>query len=61
MSLFTPIPVLNLVIIPVVIRATAMWVDCYRDKHAMWKNYLSRRGLCSCLIPSRLPFIPFSI
>ena len=37
-SLFTLIPVLNLVIIPVAIcGATAMWVDCYRDKHAMWK------------------------
>ncbi|XNM68513.1 EI24 domain-containing protein [Escherichia coli] len=35
-SLFTLIPVLNLVIIPVA-GATAMWVDCYRDKHAMWK------------------------
>lgn len=37
-SLFTMIPVLNLVILPVAIcGATAMWVDCYRDKHAMWK------------------------
>jgi CysZ protein len=37
-SLFTMIPVLNLVILPVAIcGATAMWVDCYRDKHASWK------------------------
>mgnify|MGYP000051757027 CR=1 FL=1 len=37
-SLFTMIPVLNLVILPVAIcGATAMWVDCYRDKHAMWR------------------------
>jgi CysZ protein len=37
-SLFTMIPVLNLVILPVAIcGATAMWVDCYRDKHALWK------------------------
>ena len=37
-SLFTMIPVLNLVILPVAIcGATAMWVDCYRDKHAVWK------------------------
>ncbi|MDU2498218.1 MAG: sulfate transporter CysZ [Klebsiella grimontii] len=37
-SLFTMIPILNLVILPVAIcGATAMWVDCYRDKHAMWK------------------------
>jgi CysZ protein len=31
------IPVLNLVILPVALRRDAMWVDCYRDKHAMWK------------------------
>lgn len=37
-SLFTMIPVLNLVILPVAIcGATAMWVDCYRDRHASWK------------------------
>ena len=37
-SLFTMIPVVNLVIIPVAIcGATAMWVDCYRDKHGLWK------------------------
>lgn len=37
-SLFTLIPVLNLVIMPVAVcGATAMWVDCYRDKHALWK------------------------
>jgi CysZ protein len=37
-SLFTMIPVLNLVIMPVAVcGATAMWVDCYRDKHALWK------------------------
>jgi hypothetical protein len=31
-SLFTMIPVLNLVILPVAIcGATAMWVDCYRE------------------------------
>lgn len=37
-SLFTLIPLLNLVIIPVAIcGATAMWVDCYRDKHALWR------------------------
>ncbi|MRS14769.1 sulfate transporter CysZ [Enterobacteriaceae bacterium RIT691] len=37
-SLFTMIPVLNLVILPVAVcGATAMWVDCYRDKHALWK------------------------
>ncbi|MDF7680673.1 sulfate transporter CysZ [Enterobacteriaceae bacterium ESL0689] len=37
-SLFTLIPVLNLVILPVATcGATAMWVDYYRDKHAMWK------------------------
>ncbi|WP_318363322.1 sulfate transporter CysZ [Enterobacter sp.] len=37
-SLFTLIPFLNLVIMPVAVcGATAMWVDCYRPKHAMWK------------------------
>jgi CysZ protein len=37
-SLFTLIPFLNLVIMPVAVcGATAMWVDCYRSKHAMWK------------------------
>ncbi|AIR00454.1 sulfate transporter CysZ [Pluralibacter gergoviae] len=37
-SLFTMIPVLNLVILPVATcGATAMWVDCYRGKHALWK------------------------
>ena len=37
-SLFTMIPVLNTVILPVAIcGATAMWVDCYRDRHASWK------------------------
>ena len=37
-SLFTLIPVLNLVIMPVAVcGATAMWVDCYRPKHALWK------------------------
>ncbi|MFT0700626.1 sulfate transporter CysZ [Citrobacter meridianamericanus] len=37
-SLFTMIPVLNLFIMPVAVcGATAMWVDCYRDKHALWK------------------------
>ena len=37
-SLFTVIPVLNLFIMPVAVcGATAMWVDCYRAKHALWK------------------------
>lgn len=37
-SLFTMIPLLNLFIMPVAVcGATAMWVDCYRDKHAMWR------------------------
>ncbi|QIX96881.1 sulfate transporter CysZ [Cedecea sp. FDAARGOS_727] len=37
-SLFTLIPVLNLFILPVAVcGATAMWVDCYRGKHALWK------------------------
>jgi Uncharacterized protein involved in cysteine biosynthesis len=37
-SLFTLIPVLNLVIMPVAVcGATAMWVDCYRQRHALWK------------------------
>lgn len=37
-SLFTLIPFLNLVIMPVAVcGATAMWVDCYRSKHALWK------------------------
>ncbi len=37
-SLFTLIPILNLVIMPVAVcGATAMWVDNYRAKHAMWK------------------------
>lgn len=37
-SLFTMIPVLNLFIMPVAVcGATAMWVDCYRAKHALWK------------------------
>ncbi|MBJ3815141.1 sulfate transporter CysZ [Shimwellia pseudoproteus] len=37
-SLFTMIPVLNLFIMPVAVcGATAMWVECYRDKHNMWK------------------------
>lgn len=37
-SLFTLIPVLNLFIMPVAVcGATAMWVDCYRAKHALWK------------------------
>lgn len=37
-SLFTMIPVLNLVIMPVAVcGATAMWVDCYRPRHALWK------------------------
>ncbi|EOT4395614.1 hypothetical protein ACNDZN_003296, partial [Escherichia coli] len=32
------IPLLNLFIMPVAVcGATAMWVDCYRDKHAMWR------------------------
>ena len=37
-SLFTMIPFLNLFIMPVAVcGATAMWVDCYRAKHALWK------------------------
>lgn len=37
-SLFTLIPFFNLVIMPVAVcGATAMWVDCYRPKHALWK------------------------
>lgn len=37
-SLCTMIPLLNLVILPVATcGATAMWVDCYRDKLAVWK------------------------
>lgn len=37
-SLFTLIPLLNLVIMPVAVcGATAMWVDCYRPRHALWK------------------------
>lgn len=37
-SLFTMIPLLNLVIMPVAVcGATAMWVDCYRPRHALWK------------------------
>ncbi|MDO75206.1 sulfate transporter CysZ [Salmonella enterica] len=37
-SLFTMIPVLNLFIMPVAVcGATAMWVDCWRAKHALWK------------------------
>lgn len=37
-SLFTLIPVLNLVVMPVAVcGATAMWVDCYRDKNALWR------------------------
>ncbi|EOT8212541.1 sulfate transporter CysZ [Escherichia albertii] len=37
-SLFTMIPVLNLFIMPVAVcGATAMWVDCYRAKHALWR------------------------
>ena len=37
-SLFTMIPLLNLFIMPVAVcGATAMWVDSYRDKHAMWR------------------------
>ncbi|MNN83530.1 putative sulfate transport protein CysZ [compost metagenome] len=37
-SLFTLIPVLNMFIMPVAVcGATAMWVDCYRAKHALWK------------------------
>ncbi|KAF1368698.1 sulfate transporter CysZ [Yokenella regensburgei] len=37
-NLITMIPFVNLVILPVsVCGATAMWVDCYRDKHATWK------------------------
>lgn len=37
-SLFTLIPILNLFIMPVAVcGATAMWVDSYRAKHAMWK------------------------
>ncbi|MBK4715533.1 MULTISPECIES: sulfate transporter CysZ [Tenebrionibacter/Tenebrionicola group] len=37
-SLFTMIPILNLVIMPVAVcGATAMWVDCYRNQHARWR------------------------
>ena len=37
-SLFTLVPVLNLAIMPVAVcGATAMWVDCYRGKHASWR------------------------
>ena len=37
-SLFTLVPLLNLVIMPVAVcGATAMWVDCYRPRHALWK------------------------
>jgi CysZ protein len=37
-SLFTLIPVLNLVVMPVAVcGATAMWVDCYRNKLASWR------------------------
>ena len=37
-SLFTMIPFLNLFIMPVAVcGATAMWVDCYRAKHTLWK------------------------
>ncbi len=37
-SLFTLVPVLNLVVMPVAVcGATAMWVDCYRDKNALWR------------------------
>lgn len=37
-SLFTMIPFLNLFIMPVAVcGATAMWVDCYRNKHANWR------------------------
>lgn len=37
-SLFTMIPLLNLVIMPVAVcGATAMWVDSYRSRHALWK------------------------
>jgi len=37
-SLFTMIPLLNLVIMPVAVcGATAMWVDCYRPRHALWQ------------------------
>ncbi len=36
--LLTMIPLLNLFIRPVAVcGATAMWVDCYREKHAMWR------------------------
>lgn len=37
-SLFTIIPVLNFFIMPVAVcGATAMWVDCWRAKHTLWK------------------------
>lgn len=37
-SLFTLIPFLNLFIMPVAVcGATAMWVDCYRQRHAQWR------------------------
>lgn len=37
-SVFTMIPLLNLVIMPIAVcGATAMWVDCYRDKYARWR------------------------
>lgn len=37
-SIFTLIPILNLVILPVATcGATAMWVGYYRQKHAMWR------------------------
>ena len=37
-SVFTLVPVLNLAIMPVAVcGATAMWVDCYRGKHASWR------------------------
>ncbi|MCT7443355.1 sulfate transporter CysZ, partial [Escherichia coli] len=37
-SLFTLIPLLNLFIMPVAVcGATAMWVDCYRQRHAQWR------------------------
>ena len=37
-SLFTLIPFLNLFIMPVAVcAATAMWVDCYRQRHAQWR------------------------